>query len=253
MLAIILSAGFGERLRPLTNKIPKVLIPVKGIPVIAFQIYNLKKYGVEDIIINLHWLPNIVREVVGTGEDLGVKIEYFEEKDILGNGGTLLEIFRTKKVEKILASNGDTICDVAIDKLMKFHRENNSDATLVCCENSELSSIKVKNNRIIKILPEGRGDFAFCGTQIVSNWILDYGWKRNKPLTIVDIYRGYLSSKNIVAYKHNGFFADIGTLERLKLAEETIENLPDFKRVREWSEPIVLRTKKSEASIAEQI
>lgn len=85
--AVILSAGLGTRLRPVTDNIPKVMIPIAGKPLLEHNIEQFKKYGVSEFFINLHYLPDVIKDYFGNGSKLGVKINYFYEQELLGTGG----------------------------------------------------------------------------------------------------------------------------------------------------------------------
>ena len=96
--AIILSAGFGTRLRPLTDSMPKVMVPLAGKPLLEHHILQLKKHGVTEFFINLHYLPDVITKYFGDGSKLGVKIHYvLEAPEILGTAGGV------KSFEKNLA------------------------------------------------------------------------------------------------------------------------------------------------------
>lgn len=85
--AVILCAGLGTRLRPLTDTIPKPMIPILGKPLLEWNIEQFKKHGVTEFFINLYYLPDVIRDYFGDGAKWGVKINYFQEKDILGTAG----------------------------------------------------------------------------------------------------------------------------------------------------------------------
>src|SRR3989344_995131 len=99
--AVILSAGFGTRLEPITHgKIPKVMIPLQGKPILEWHIERLKSFGVEEIFINLFCLPEVIKNYFGDGSKWGVKIHYVvEEPEIRGTAGGL------KDFEGTLAEN----------------------------------------------------------------------------------------------------------------------------------------------------
>lgn len=85
--AVILCAGLGTRLRPLTDTIPKPMIPILGKPLLEWNIEQFKKHGVTEFFINLFYLPDVIRDYFGDGAKWGVKINYFQEKEILGTAG----------------------------------------------------------------------------------------------------------------------------------------------------------------------
>ena len=94
MKAIILAAGFGTRLRPLTNNTPKPLLPVGDRPLIQYNLMLLKKYGITEVAINLHYHGEKIRETLGDGRKLGMQIVYSEEPEILGTGGGIKKVSR---------------------------------------------------------------------------------------------------------------------------------------------------------------
>ncbi len=85
--AVILCAGLGTRLRPLTDTMPKPMIPLLGKPLLEWNIEQFKKHGVAEFFINLYYLPDVIRDYFGDGSKWNVKINYFQEKDILGTAG----------------------------------------------------------------------------------------------------------------------------------------------------------------------
>jgi len=87
MKPMLLAAGMGTRLRPLTERLPKCMVPVGGKPILEHNIEWLKKYGFTDVMINLHYLPQVVMGYFGDGSKWGVKIKYSVEKEILGTAG----------------------------------------------------------------------------------------------------------------------------------------------------------------------
>ncbi|MBA3053264.1 MAG: NDP-sugar synthase [Candidatus Omnitrophota bacterium] len=129
---MVLAAGVGTRLRPLTYRIPKPLIPIVNRPVMEHSISNLQKQGFRKFICNLHTHAGKIRKHFGTGKKLGVSMEYSLEKTLLGNAGGL------KKVEgffkgsgTLLVISGDGFTDIDIRKAVAFHRKKKSAATMV--------------------------------------------------------------------------------------------------------------------------
>ncbi len=157
MRAMILAAGFGERLRPLTLKLPKPLLPVLGKPLIQHNIEWLRKNGINEIALNLHHLPHKITSFLGTGSKFGVKITYSYEKEILGTAGGV------KKLEgffdgTFLVYYGDNITNLDIGNLLEFHKHKKAVAT-ICLhpikkkELKEASIIELsKENRILRFI-----------------------------------------------------------------------------------------------------
>jgi NDP-sugar pyrophosphorylase family protein len=128
---MILAAGLGTRLRPLTNRIPKPLVPVAGRPVIEYALLLLRSAGIRDIIVNLHHLGDQVRDRLGDGSGYGVQIRYSVEETILDTGGGI------KKAEPLLRDgpfvvvNGDTITEAPLGQLIASHGAGQAMATML--------------------------------------------------------------------------------------------------------------------------
>jgi NDP-sugar pyrophosphorylase family protein len=131
MRAMILAAGFGTRLRPLTNTVPKALVPVAGRPLIEYGLFWLKAQGVEEVVINLHHLGDKIRDTLGDGRMYGLRIVYSPEEPILDTGGGIKKAQPWLDGETFLVLNCDTILDLDLAALVRFHRHTQAMATLV--------------------------------------------------------------------------------------------------------------------------
>src|SRR5579872_3474318 len=108
MKAIVLAAGRGERLRPLTDTLPKPLVPVAGKPLIVYHLEALARAGITDVVINLSWLPDRIRETLGDGSQHGVHIAYSDEGPVaLETGGGIFNALHLLGPEPFLVVNGD--------------------------------------------------------------------------------------------------------------------------------------------------
>lgn len=119
MQAIILSGGFGTRLRPLTDNMPKVMVPIGGKPVLEHHVEHLKKIGITDILINLHYLPEVIKNHFGDGSRFGVDITYRYEPEILGTAGAVKN-FEDRLQEEFLVIYGDILSFVDYRKFKDF-------------------------------------------------------------------------------------------------------------------------------------
>lgn len=104
---MILAAGRGERLRPLTERLPKPMIPIGGEPLIVHQLRWLRRAGIEEVVVNLHHLGGHVEGHVGSGRDLGVRVRYSREETLLGTGGGIKHALPLLGEEPFLVLNGD--------------------------------------------------------------------------------------------------------------------------------------------------
>ncbi len=131
MKAMILAAGFGSRLRPITDEIPKPLIDVGGHPMIAYPLAILREAGIEKVIINLHHHGERLRDALGDGSRYGVSLTYSDENPILDTGGGIKKAEWFLQDDTFVVLNGDTIMDLDLRAAVDFHRDNESVATMV--------------------------------------------------------------------------------------------------------------------------
>ncbi len=118
MKALILVGGFGKRLRPYTEKVPKPLVPVGGKPILLWQIEWLKRNGVDEVILATGYLKEKVFELIGSGKKYGIKVAYVVEDEPLGTGGGIKNAEALLKDEEFFfAMNGDIITDIPLEKL----------------------------------------------------------------------------------------------------------------------------------------
>ena len=116
MKAIILAGGRGKRLRPVTDYIPKPLVPIKNIPIIEWQLKYLKKFGVDEVIICTGYKQEMVESYLDV-KKTGIKIRYSVEKNPLGTGGAIKKAGKMIKEKSFFVINGDTITNIDLKKL----------------------------------------------------------------------------------------------------------------------------------------
>ena len=130
MKAVIIAGGFGTRMRPLTYNRAKPAVNVANKPFVAHQIELLKRYGVTEIILNLHYLPKNMELILGDGKELGVRIRYSIEKKPLGTAGAVKNAEQFFDDEPLIVFNGDILTDIDISELVNFHKKNKAKATI---------------------------------------------------------------------------------------------------------------------------
>ncbi len=163
---MILAAGFGTRLFPLTIDRTKPAIPFLGKPLVGYVAEYVARYGFRDIVVNLHHQPESVKRALGDGADYGVKINYtLEEPKILGTAGALDNARHFLEDETFLIVNGKIITDIDIAAALETHRKTGAIATMILKENAarERFTIVETGDGLVK----GFGDFpsAECGVR----------------------------------------------------------------------------------------
>lgn len=143
MKAIILAGGRGKRLRPITDYIPKPLVPIKNIPIIEWQLKYLKKFGVDEVIICTGYKQEMVENYLDV-KKLGIKIKYSIEKTPLGTGGAIKKAGKLIKEKSFFVINGDTITNIDLKKLSK---KQNSIASIEL--QTKFGILETSNGKII--------------------------------------------------------------------------------------------------------
>ena len=128
---MVLAAGFGKRLRPLTDRVPKPLLAVAGKPLIAYPLALLREAGIREVLINLHHLGDQIRAALGDGSAYGVSITYSEEDPILDTGGAIEKARPFLGGGTFAVLNADAIMDLGLAAVIAEHRRRRAVATMV--------------------------------------------------------------------------------------------------------------------------
>ncbi|HJR76215.1 MAG TPA: NDP-sugar synthase [Nitrospiraceae bacterium] len=230
MKAMILAAGFGTRLRPLTNVMPKPLLPIAGTPLIVWNLLLLKRHRFRDVVINLHHLGPMIEQALGDGARFGLRLQYSHEAVILGTGGGIKQVETFFNGEPFLVLNGDTLFELDLEALMAFHQERNAAATLVVRKDPDAERwglVEIGPDRQVKTIT-GRGlpsdgptePRMFAGIHILHPRLLA-AVPHGRESSIIDAYvRGVQQGERIVGYDLTGYWSDVGTPERYAQVEQ---------------------------------
>jgi NDP-sugar pyrophosphorylase family protein len=129
MKAIVLAAGVGTRLRPLTDSIPKPLLPVGGEPLLVHLLRWLQRHGLRHVAINLHHLPEMIQDTLGDGNDLGLQLTYSFEPQLLGTAGAVKKLAPFFD-ETFVVVYGDLLLDADLSALLDYHRSRRALVTI---------------------------------------------------------------------------------------------------------------------------
>ncbi|MBN1276466.1 MAG: NDP-sugar synthase [Deltaproteobacteria bacterium] len=217
MKAMILAAGLGTRLRPLTSKIPKALVPVANRPAIDWNIEYLKAYGVTQIVVNAHQHLDMVSKHLNLGKPFGLKIDLRFEPKILGTGGGIRNTADFWDKEPFIVVNGDILTNIDLSKACYEHRKSGALATLVLHDYGPFNKIQINKQFQITDIPVNYDSkkserLAFTGIQILEPEIF-----RHIPAgifcDIIDCHRWLImKGKQVRAYIAEGHdWHDIGT------------------------------------------
>ena len=145
MKAMILAAGYGTRLYPLTADRTKPAMPLLGKPLVGYVAEYLAGYGFNDVVVNLHHRPESVRKALGDGSRFGVRLHYVEEKEILGTSGALDNAKDLLIDDTFAVINGKIITDIDLNKALETHKKSKAIATLVLLPNYKREKFTVVN------------------------------------------------------------------------------------------------------------
>jgi NDP-sugar pyrophosphorylase family protein len=145
MRAMILAAGKGTRLLPLTEKLPKALVPVAGKPMIHYGLDLLARHGISEVMINLHHLGSLIEEALGDGSDFGLRISYSREDELLDTGGGIKRAASFFQRKRFLVMNCDFLARIDLHELLAWHRERGGDRD--ACSSGRSRHGSLRNDR----------------------------------------------------------------------------------------------------------
>jgi NDP-sugar pyrophosphorylase family protein len=224
MKAMILAAGFGTRLKPLTTDLPKPLFPVLNRPILEHTLNFLSSQGITEIAINLHHQPEIIIDYFGDGKDFGVDLHYSKEEKILGTAGGIKKLQTFFQDETFLVINSDVFADIDLNDALKFHIEKKAKLTLVVREDAHIEKYKsiqrVEEGRIVHFLGQGIKNsepvtqVMFTGIQIMQPDIFSRIPEDKFCGTAEDVFPGMIKDKlPVYGYLHKSYWIDMGTRE----------------------------------------
>ena len=224
MKAMILAAGFGTRLKPLTNDLPKPLFPVLNRPILEHALHFLSTNGIKDIAINLHHKSEKIIDYFGDGKDFGVNLHFSKEEKILGTAGGIKKLQPFFQNETFLVINSDILADVDLKNVLKFHKDKNSKLTLVVRQDpnaEKYDSIqRIEEGRIVHFLghsiknSEPTTQVMFTGIQIMEPEIFARIPENKFCGTVEDVFPGMIQDElPVYSFLHKGYWIDMGTSE----------------------------------------
>jgi len=224
MRAMILSAGYGTRLWPLTEDRTKPAIPILGKPLVGYVAEYLSQYGVNEIVVNLHHRPESVRKALGDGSAFGVKLHYVEEPVILGTSGGLDNAREFFLNETFIVVNGKIITDIDLSAALETHRKQNALATLVLMHNRKYERFTVVETREGRVtnfngMPgSSQSDMPplmFTGIQILEPRIFEYIPPGVFSHSTTDVYPQAIAKGEVIAaHEAEGKWRELSTLQR---------------------------------------
>ena len=232
MKGFILAAGLGERLRPLTDEMPKPLVPVLNLPAICYSLILLKEAGIKDIIINLHYRQEDIRTFFARHRDFGCRITFSFEEEILGTGGGLKNCEALLGDSPFVLLNSDVIMDLDLTGVLNLFLAKSPPGLLVLQERAdaaEIGPVALREDRIAdfkNFLKTGiPGRCIYTGGAVLSPMIFPYLTEEFSSV----VYTGYVDlirTHRLDFCLHKGRWFDIGGLR--SCWESSMALLKDF-------------------------
>ena len=223
MKAMILAAGLGTRLRPLTLKKPKPLMPVANRPMIDRVIEYLRQYGVEEFIVNAHHHSGQVAAHLDGGRPFGVKIEVRVEARILGTGGAIKNTEGFWDDAPFVIMNSDILTDIDLERAVHLHQERNNLVTLVLHDCKPFNQVRITDDLTIRDIASKPGPerLAFTGIHILEPELLSH-IPAGEFSNIIDCYSKLIAEgRRIGACVSRGhYWRDVGTVRSYLLANQ---------------------------------
>lgn len=223
MKAMILAAGFGERLWPLTADRTKPALPVLGKPLVGYVAEYLAAQGITDAVVNLHHQPESVRASLGDGSPFGLRLEYVHEPVILGTSGALDNARELFEDETFVVINGKIITDLDLRAAIDTHRRTGAVATLVLKPNparERFSVVETRDGLVTRFggMPDSTAaavPLMFTGIQILEPRIFDYIPRGVFSHSTTDVYpQAIARGERIAAHVADGMWYELSTLQR---------------------------------------
>lgn len=245
MDAVVMAGGRGVRLRPFTRNKPKPMIPFLNRPVMEYAIQKLKSAGFDRIIVLLGYLPDMIREYFGNGQDFGVDIEYIDRNEPFGTAGAVKRAAEHIE-DTFMVLSADTITGMSLRKFMKFHENKGGKVNIALSEVDKPYQYGIAllddDDKIYKFLEKPKKSQVFSnlvntGIYIIEPEIMEYV----PPKTNFDFSKNLFpfllkKSEPIFGYRSSEYWADIGTPKKyLRATRDALDGKIDIDKIgRDW-------------------
>ena len=240
MKAMILAAGLGTRLRPLTDSIPKALVKINNKTLLEITINRIKEFGISEMIINIHHFADQIIQFLKENNYFDIQIEISREENLLDTGGGLKKAgWFFNDNEPFLVHNVDVLSNVNINELLKFHKKNSTIATLATRTRKTSryfltdshntlcgwESVQLNEKKIVRQSPGNLSRVSFMGIHIISPLLLAY-LPNEEKFSIVDAYLKIAENHVIKTMPCDTYrWLDLGKPEQLSQASAQFPEL----------------------------
>jgi mannose-1-phosphate guanylyltransferase len=225
----IIAGGRGTRLKPITNEIPKPMIPLHDKPIMQHSLDLFKKYGIKRVIISIGYKGEKIRGFFGDGRNQGLSISYVEENEPLGTAGPL-NLAKPFINDTFIMCNADELKNIDLAEMYLFHKEHQAAATIALTtveDPAKYGVVRLKGNRIVEFVEKPKkppSNLINAGLYMLEPEVFDYVASGAGSIE-KDVFPKLAEKGRLFGYPFDGQWFDTGTLERY---EDAMEKWVDF-------------------------
>ncbi|MBD3209396.1 NDP-sugar synthase [Candidatus Woesearchaeota archaeon] len=231
MQAVVLAGGLGTRLRPVTNTLPKALVPIQGKPLTDHVLDLLQKAGVTEVYLAVGHLKEHIKNYYAGGAKPGLRIKYIEEDKPLGTGGWM-HLVHDQLKDDFIVMNGDNLFAVDFKEMLALHQEQGALATIALTPVKDVSSFGIadlRDHRIHSFIEkpskeEAPSNLASSGYYVFNEKIFDYRMQEEKFMLEYDLFPALAAKNKVCGFPSTAQWFDTGTFERLEQVEKEWKN-----------------------------
>jgi len=244
MKAMVLAAGLGMRLRPLTDNRPKALVEINGRTLLEITLARLQTFGVSEVIVNVHHFADMIVNYLAAKQNFGMRIEISREDVLLDTGGGLKQaawfVLEDARDEPFLLHNVDVLSTIDLSRMVQLHKENHALATLAVQERQssryllfdqqgEFCGRRFERENRTELARSGQPlqPLAFCGIHVISPRLLRIMTEEG-AFSIIETYLRLAQSQQgkLLAFRADDYYwRDLGTIESLQQAGKKLTGL----------------------------
>mgnify|MGYP000929306321 FL=1 len=213
MKAMILAAGLGSRLQPLTKTVPKPMLLVCGKPLLQWHIERLVRAGVREVVVNTSWLGEQIQDYFGTGVDFGITITWSSEAEPLETGGGIFKALQFLGDDPFILMSADIWTDFPLESFLKKNIDSPLSAHLVLVKNPEHNNggdFSLENY----IVGYGQERYTYSGISIVSSQLFNSLKITSEVFPLREVLKPAISSGRVSGEIYTGDWCDVGTIGR---------------------------------------
>lgn len=226
--AVIMAGGRGERLKPLTDELPKPLLPVGSKPIIEYNIDRIIQFGINNIWISVRYLGDLIKNHLGDGTSKNARIGYVNEIEAMGTAGSLASVPNFEH-DTILVMNSDLLTNIDLEDFYSFFQNENADLAVACIPysvNIPYAVMETKGNLVVEFKEKPTYiHYSNAGIYLMKKSVIDY-IPKSTYFDATDLMELLLANnKKIVAFPLVGYWLDIGKHDDYKKAQEDIRHI----------------------------